>query len=119
MTINAAFSPTTGVVPAATAGPMLGRSQTPGPFTITKELDPTASDGSELTPESTAAGHWRLCNPVDGTACYYWMGQTNRVGDVDPAVAVGNAVLLSPGDTEYPFVPFGWKIVVADSIPAP
>ena len=117
MTVNAAFTPTIGAVPASTAGPMLGRSQVAGPYTVTKNLNEAAVNGDELTPETTAAGHWRLKVPADNAAgVYFWAAQTNA-GGANPAVAATAAVWMDPGDTEWLFVPFGWRVIVKATLP--
>ena len=117
MTVNAAFAETIGALPAATAGPMLARGQLTGPYLFSVQLDETATNGDELTAESTAAGVWRIKVPQgNATGCYWWAAQTNAGGD-DPEITDASAVWLDPGESEVVFLPFGWKIIVKATLP--
>ena len=112
MTVNAAFTETIGALPAFTAGPMLGRAQVAGPYTVSKQLDETATNGDELTPAQVEAGIWRLTVPAANDAVYAWAASGT------PEVTATTAILLSPGASEVFFVPGGWRIIVKASIPA-
>ena len=116
MTVNAAFTNVIGALPASTSGPDIRTAQVTGPYTLSKQLDETASDGTELTPETTTAGLWRLKVPASNAGVYWWAAQTNA-GGANPVVTATTAVWLDPGESEVVFVPMGWKIIVKAALP--
>lgn len=117
MTVNAAWTKVSGKMPAAVSGPMTHQVEVAGPFAASKELDETASDGTELTPVATDNWLVRLAVPAGNAAgTYYWVDEA-RVSGSDPAVTATTAVWLDPGSKEYVFVPDGYQVVVAASLP--
>ena len=117
MTVNAAFTTTIGALPAATAGPMLGRAQLAGPYIVTKNLNEAATNGDELTPAQLETGIWRLKVPAGNAAgVYVWAKQTNADG-VNPTVTATTAVWMDPGDELPWFTPGGWRIIVKATLP--
>ena len=111
MTVNAAFTETIGALPAFTAGPMLGRAQVAGPYTVSKQLNEAATNGDELTPAQVNPGIWVLTVPADNAAVYAWAASGT------PAVTATAAVLINPGTEKPFFVGGGWRIIVKATLP--
>lgn len=118
MTVNAAYTKVAGKIRASTAGPMSHQVEMPGPYAASKQLDETAAVGNAatLTAETDDSVVYRLKVPKSNDGVYFWMGETHRSG-TDPEVTATTALWLDPGETTTVFLPFGWKIVVADALP--